>query len=139
MAAQTNSSTSRRTFLQFISAAFFALFTFPATWARAKAVALGLDKAKGLEKVHGSATVKIKGHKILLVRDSEKSVRAINPQCTHKKCTVEYSGKTGHLHCPCHKSAYDLKGTVLDGPAPKPLQTYKSALRGEKILIKLPD
>ena len=128
---------SRRSFLGWMFSFLAALMILPKkVWA--KTIAFRLSKVKALEKVGGHVKIKLKGHELILVRDAETSMKAINPACTHKKCTVQYSSKTKLLHCPCHKSAYGLDGTVLDGPAPKPLGTYSAALRGDKVLVKLP-
>jgi Rieske Fe-S protein len=91
-------------------------------------LALSLDKVEKLKTPGGSALLKIEGRQILFVRESEDRVRALDPTCTHKQCTVEYSRSKQRLICPCHGSNYDLGGKVLNGPAEKPLQVYDAAL-----------
>lgn len=139
MCSDESAAPTRRSFLNLLSAAVAALIMLPAARVRAKKLALPLAKVDKLKKVGGSFHAKIKGHEVLLIRDTEKTVRAINPACTHQKCTVAYNAETKHLHCPCHKSAYTLDGVVLEGPAPKPLQTYPALLEGERIVLELPE
>ncbi|MEK7705489.1 MAG: Rieske (2Fe-2S) protein [Myxococcota bacterium] len=130
---------TRRRFLRWLSGAVLALIMLPATRARARKIAIPLGKVEKLQKVGGSMLAKIKGRDVLLVRDSEKTLRAINPVCTHQKCTVAYNPETKHLHCPCHKSAYTLDGVVLEGPAPKPLQIYPTDFDGQRVVLDLPE
>jgi Rieske Fe-S protein len=129
----------RRGFLRLLTGAVVALVTFPASWARAKKVGLKLATVDKLNSVGGSATVKVKGLEILLVRDTEDSVKAINTTCTHKKCPVKYKSDSNDLFCKCHKSKFELDGTVVSGPAPKPLTTYPAAISGDQVVLTLPD
>jgi cytochrome b6-f complex iron-sulfur subunit len=46
-----------------------------------------------------------------------KSLQALSARCTHLGCRVEYDQAGEELVCPCHKSAYDLQGKRLRGPA----------------------
>ncbi len=116
-----------------------ALVLLPSRSAEAKKVGVALADVEALQKVGGSAVLKVKGQKILFIRDSETTVRAIDPTCSHKKCTVKYTASDNQMHCPCHKSAYSLDGKVLGGPAPKPLTTFPAQLSGGQVVINLPD
>ena len=129
----------RRSVLRLLTGAVIALVTLPASWARAKKVGLSITKMAELQKVGGSRLLTVKDTKLLVIRDSDTTVKAINPMCTHKKCEVRYKADSNDLFCKCHKSAFKLDGTVVAGPAPKPLQTYEAALNGEQIVISLPD
>ena len=129
----------RRGFLRTLCAGLAFVLTFKARRAHAKKVGLALGKVAELQQVGGARVLNIKDQKILIVRDSETSVRAINPTCTHKKCEVKYKQNTNTLFCKCHKSAFQLDGTVTAGPAPRPLQTYPAEIQNEQIVITLPD
>ena len=58
-------------------------------------------------------------------------VRAFNAVCTHVDCTVKYRADHDDIFCSCHEGTYDLNGKNIAGPPPRPLKTYKVALRGE--------
>ena len=48
--------------------------------------------------------------------------QACSAVCTHRGCTVAYTGSV--LHCPCHGAEFDPRtGAVLRGPADQPLAT----------------
>lgn len=130
---------TRRGFFRAISGIVIALVSLPATWARAKKVGVSLSKINELQSVGGSKVVMIKDTKVLLIRDSDASIKALNPTCTHKKCEVKYKADGNNLYCKCHKSAFKLDGTVTAGPAPRPLQTYEASLHADQIVIALPD
>ena len=58
-------------------------------------------------------------------------IRAFNAICTHTDCTVDYRAETGDIFCACHNGVYSLDGLNVSGPPPRPLETYKVALRGD--------
>lgn len=45
-------------------------------------------------------------------------------ECTHKGCEVEVHGP--RFVCPCHGSEFTTAGAVLEGPAERPLKTFKT-------------
>jgi Rieske Fe-S protein len=132
-------TTPRRGFMK-VAGGIAATFVFlKGRFALAKKIAVGLDKAEPIKEKGGSVKLKVKDQPLLLVRDKEGGVHALDPTCTHKNCQVDYSNDTGNLHCKCHKSAYSLDGKVLGGPAPKPLTVFKAQLDGERVIIEMPD
>lgn len=68
---------------------------------------------------------------VLTLRDGQFA--ALSPICTHLGCTVEMNGE--RLVCPCHGSAYDREGTVLQGPAERPLRRFPSRTTAEGLLV----
>lgn len=64
------------------------------------------------------------------------SYAALSPICTHRGCTVDVQGSL--LVCPCHGSTYDRHGTVLEGPAERPLRRFETRVAdGDVLLIRL--
>ena len=68
-----------------------------------------------------------------------EDVKAFNAICTHTECTVAYRADRGDIFCGCHEGVYDHNGRNVSGPPPRPLESYKVALRGapgkEEIII----
>ena len=60
-------------------------------------------------------------HRVIVVRKAGR-VYALRSICTHKTCLLEPSGRG--LTCPCHGSRFELDGTVVKGPATRPLWHY---------------
>jgi cytochrome b6-f complex iron-sulfur subunit len=50
-------------------------------------------------------------------------IAAYSLLCTHLGCTIEENG--AEFACPCHGSQFDRAGTVLKGPAQKPLKNLR--------------
>jgi Rieske Fe-S protein len=67
---------------------------------------------------------------------ADGSYAAVSPICTHRGCTVDVQGSL--LVCPCHGSTYDREGTVLEGPAERPLRRFETRIGdGDVLLIRL--
>ena len=72
---------------------------------------------------------------ILVVQYTRGKFVAVDIKCTHKGCNVDYKIEEKLFQCPCHESAFDLKGVPNGGPATKPLGTYKTYLSGEEVIV----
>ena len=49
---------------------------------------------------------------------------ALYRKCTHLGCTVPWEQSRQQFICPCHASAFDAKGDVLNPPAPRALDLF---------------
>ena len=49
---------------------------------------------------------------------------ALSRKCTHLGCTVPWLEKEKRFSCPCHGSAFDIRGEVISPPAPRALDLY---------------
>lgn len=61
---------------------------------------------------------------VIVVRLSEKDVRAFSAVCTHLDCIVTYRKEKGLIWCYCHNGVYDLTGKNIGGPPPRPLAPF---------------
>lgn len=59
-----------------------------------------------------------------VVRQSDGGFVALYQKCTHLGCAVPWEPRVGQFVCPCHASAFELDGTVLNPPAPRPLDRF---------------
>jgi menaquinol-cytochrome c reductase iron-sulfur subunit len=55
------------------------------------------------------------------VKQNNGDVTAFAPQCTHLGCGYRWDDGDRKFKCPCHGSMFDVNGTVVAGPAPRPL------------------
>jgi Rieske Fe-S protein len=60
--------------------------------------------------------------KLAVYRDDGGELRALSPTCTHLGCVVEFNDAERSWDCPCHGSRFGTDGTVIRGPARKPLE-----------------
>ena len=66
--------------------------------------------------------VEIGGKRCAVHRTGDGRLLAVSPICTHLKCVVHWNSAEKTWDCPCHGSRFDVDGSVLEGPAPKPLE-----------------
>ena len=50
---------------------------------------------------------------------------ALSAVCTHLGCLSVWKPETGVIACPCHGSSFQRNGSVIAGPAPRPLPWLK--------------
>lgn len=82
----------------------------------------GLFAAEDLETLSGMARGEAKvvdydGKKLALFKDFDGTLHAVNPTCTHAKCTVSWNTAEHSWDCPCHGARYSMDGEVLTGPS----------------------
>lgn len=75
------------------------------------------------------------GFPICLYKTNENSYTASLLKCTHNGCELNVGG--GIYSCPCHGSEFSTTGKVLEGPADRDLQTFKTETDNENIYIYL--
>lgn len=65
---------------------------------------------------------KLDGDHVAVARTDEGELIAVSAVCTHQGCIVSHDPERECWQCPCHGSRFALDGTVLQGPAIKPLE-----------------
>jgi glycine/D-amino acid oxidase-like deaminating enzyme/nitrite reductase/ring-hydroxylating ferredoxin subunit len=55
-------------------------------------------------------------------RDDDGKLRQVSARCTHLGCLVRFNAAERTWDCPCHGSRFDVDGSVIEGPATKPLE-----------------
>jgi cytochrome b6-f complex iron-sulfur subunit len=71
----------------------------------------------------GTVTQIING-RFYLTRLDDGGFLALYQRCTHLGCTVPWNRDEQQFVCPCHSSRIDDTGTVLNPPAPRPLDRF---------------
>lgn len=56
--------------------------------------------------------------------------------CTHMQCPVHWDDALHQFLCPCHGGLYDINGTNVGGPPPKPLPEYVHRLDGTTLYVE---
>ncbi len=75
----------------------------------------------------------------ILINTLEGELRAFTAVCTHLDCTVQYRDDYQHIWCACHNGHYDLRGTNIQGPPPRPLEPYNVNIKGDEIYASKKD
>jgi Rieske Fe-S protein len=76
------------------------------------------------------------GKAVLLVRSASGELRALTATCTHLACTVQYRAERSDIWCACHNGVYDVNGTNVSGPPPRPLTKLEVNVRGDRVVIR---
>ncbi len=60
---------------------------------------------------------------------------AMSCKCTHLGCTVTWDIEKKRFECPCHASAFDIKGNVINPPAPRALDFFPIMIENNIVKI----
>lgn len=60
---------------------------------------------------------------------------ALSRTCTHLGCTVPWVEEEMKFACPCHGSAFDITGNIIEAPAPRALDIYPVTIENKIIKI----
>jgi len=76
--------------------------------------------------------------KVMVVKNSNNDLMAVNPTCTHQVCIVEWQIKDSVFICPCHNAKFSADGKVLAKPAEESdLTTYEVKEQNGEILVRV--
>jgi cytochrome b6-f complex iron-sulfur subunit len=81
-----------------------------------------------------SVTAFVRG-RFYLARLEDGGFLALSRKCTHLGCTVPWVGKEMRFACPCHGSAFDITGEVINPPAPRPLDIYPIVIENDVVKV----
>ena len=98
-----------------------------------------IGTVQDLEKTGRLLQKKLSGNSVLVVRDpvTPDTLYAFEPVCTHQGCQVDWRSNEQNIFCPCHGSTFYPDGTVLRGPASRPLKRYKVKVKENTVLVKV--
>ena len=82
----------------------------------------------------GSVTAFQQG-RFYLARLDDGGFLALSRTCTHLGCTVPWVEDEKKFICPCHASAFDIRGDVVSPPAPRALDTFPVRIEGDVVKV----
>ncbi|MEV6651889.1 FAD-dependent oxidoreductase [Streptomyces sp. NPDC051219] len=68
------------------------------------------------------AVVRVEGRRCAVYRNDSGAVSAVSARCTHMGCLVGFNDDERVWECPCHGSRFATDGSVVQGPATRPLE-----------------
>ena len=81
-----------------------------------------------------SVTAFVRG-RFYLARLKDGGFLALSRKCTHLGCSVPWLSDEKRFVCPCHASAFDIRGAVVNPPAPRALDLYPVAIENNIVKV----
>ena len=81
-----------------------------------------------------SVTAFVRG-KFYLCRMEDGGFLAVSRTCTHLGCTVPWLDNEKKFACPCHGSAFDIRGEVISPPATRVLDIYRLFIENRMVKV----
>ena len=73
----------------------------------------------------------------LIVVNDAGAIRTFLAVCTHEGCPLGWNPNQHLIRCPCHGSAFDVHGQVVNGPATLPLTQLETFVeRGRVVVVR---
>ncbi|WP_375754742.1 ubiquinol-cytochrome c reductase iron-sulfur subunit [Corallococcus exercitus] len=103
-------------------------------------VEVPLDQHPALREPGGQAAVRVPDAllDVVVVHAADGCYRTVWRTCTHGDCAVAWDGALGLVECPCHGSRFGLDGSVVRGPASRPLTAFRTLRVGDALFIHRP-
>ena len=140
-----DTTVSRRSFLWKIWLTLGGLFLLECVWVvadflrprkgRSASEEEDIIVAGPVERFEVNSVTAFQKGKFYLARMEDGGFLAMSRECTHLGCTVPWVDEDSRFVCPCHASAYDIKGNVVNPPAPRALDLF--AVRIENGIVKV--
>ena len=70
-----------------------------------------------------------------LTRLADGGFLALSRRCPHLGCTLPWVAEEKQFLCPCHSSAFDIRGDLLRSPAPRGMDLYPVTI--ENAIVKV--
>jgi cytochrome b6-f complex iron-sulfur subunit len=95
----------------------------------------GVVRAGKVDEFPPGSMSQVKAGRFYLHRLEDGSFLALWQRCTHLGCSVPWVEGEKQFHCPCHGSLFDNKGSVLGGPAPRPLDFFPVTIKNSEVFV----
>jgi Rieske Fe-S protein len=99
--------------------------------------ALNIKVAGGVEDFQKNSVTPDRINKFYLVRFEDGGFLALSLICSHLGCSVIWDKTRNQFLCPCHSSAFDRLGNVINSPAPRPLDFYPVIIESGKVKVDI--
>jgi len=95
----------------------------------------GVRVAGPVERFEPGSVTAFADSRFYLARLDDGGFLAVHRKCTHLGCSVPWIESEQRFACPCHSSAFDIHGDVINAPAPRPLDLFPVTV--EKGIVKV--
>ena len=71
----------------------------------------------------------------LFIYKNDETIDIYDAHCTHMGCILNFDNQSEQFNCPCHKSRFDIDGTILRGPAKRDLDKIPFKIKNKTLFI----
>jgi cytochrome b6-f complex iron-sulfur subunit len=71
----------------------------------------------------------------LFLKKENGATTAFKGVCSHMECNVVYKPEDKKFYCACHKGWFDDNGKNIEGPPPKPLESFVIQTEDDKLIV----
>ncbi len=90
-----------------------------------------LSEHPELSQVGGFKTFTVNSTPIIVFRTGQTTFKALSLVCTHQGCTINWVNSSMQFQCPCHGAKFDKDGNVIQGPASRNLQSFRTEYKSD--------
>jgi len=94
-----------------------------------------LITAGAVEDFPPGSVTHISNGRFYLSRLADGGFLALYQRCTHLGCNAPWDQAEGAFICPCHSSQFSADGSVLNPPAPRPLDTFPVSIQDGMVMV----
>lgn len=80
----------------------------------------------------------VNSYGVFVIRNDESQVLVLSNICTHLGCRVSWHTDLQHYVSPCHNGHFDIVGSVVSGPPPRPLDEFTTKIENGNLYIQYP-
>ncbi len=111
-----------------------AIETSPETSAPAEGETASSNGLISVSEVPVGGAVILSEEKVVITQPTPGEINAFSTTCTHQGCPVSQVNDSGIL-CACHNSVFStLDGSVVSGPASRPLDPIEVSIQGDQVI-----
>jgi len=96
-----------------------------------------LMEAGSVESFGLNTVTAFPGGRFYLARRQDGGFIALSLRCTHLGCAVSWEEQRKRFICPCHSSAFDITGEVLNPPAARALSYYPVMIENNIVKVDI--
>ena len=121
--------------LEFVSVFFGFLFSGKDN--SKKADPKNLMDAGPVESFRLNSVTAFRNGRFYLSRLADGGFIALSLRCTHLGCSINWEDNKNRFICPCHSSAFDKLGNVINSPAPRAMDYFPVIIDAGKVKIDM--
>ena len=92
-------------------------------------------KVEYIERKHDAWVTTERRSSAWVLKTPGKEFTAFDPRCTHLGCPYRWNADQKAFMCPCHNAVFDVSGSVVSGPPPRPLDRYPTKVVSGRLMI----